>query len=162
MSTVGRPSVVAPPLDGLRLVGTLILLVRTLEQQTRQMSDADDLTIAELGVLGQIDRGADCPSQLARGLRLDPARVTHITDHLVALGFLARAVDPADRRRWRLSLTTAGAERLAAWRNDTRLAVETLLQGLSDEERAAVATSVAGIRRELELPSRAGNLGAAS
>jgi DNA-binding MarR family transcriptional regulator len=147
---MGRASVSAPALDGLRLVGTLMLLVRTLEQRARQMTGTDDLTITDLGLLGQIDRGADCPSQVARALRLDPARVTHVTDRLVALGYVARAVDPNDRRRWRLSLTAAGEQRLAAGRRDTRMAVETLLEGLSDDERAAVATGVEGIRRELE------------
>ena len=147
---MGRASVSAPALDGLRLVGTLMLLVRTLEQRARQMAGADDLTITHLGLLGQIDRGTDCPSQVARALRLDPARVTHVTDRLVALGYVARAVDPNDRRRWRLSLTTAGEQRLAAGRRDTLAAVETLLTGLSEEERDAVAVGVAGIRRELD------------
>jgi DNA-binding MarR family transcriptional regulator len=150
MATVAPASAPAPALDALRLVGTLILLVRTVEQEARQVAGADDLTIMDLGLLGQIDRGADCPSQLARALRLDPARVTHVTDRLVALGYVARAVDPNDRRRWRLSLTAAGADRLASGRRDTRTAVETLLRGLSDEERAAVSTGVAGIRRELD------------
>ena len=150
MPVVGRGSIAAPALDGLRLVGTLILLVRTVEQQARQMPGADDLTITDLGLMGQIDRGADCPSQVARALRLDPARVTHITDRLVALGYVARAVDPNDRRRWRLSLTSDGAARLATGRRDTLAAVTSLLAGLSDEERDAVAMGVAGIRRELE------------
>ena len=147
---MGRASVSAPALDGLRLVGTLMLLVRTVEQRSRQATGADDLTMTDLGVLGQIDRGADCPSHVARALRLDPARVTHVTDRLVALGYVARAVDPNDRRRWQLSLTADGTARLAAGRLDTLAAVESLLSGLSEEERDAVATSVAGIRRELE------------
>ena len=147
---MGPASVSAPPLDGLRLVGTLLLLVRTVEQRARHMHAADDLTIADLGVLGQIDRGADCPSQVARTLRLDPARVTHVTDRLVSLGYVVRAVDPTDRRRWRLTLTVSGADRVAQGRNDILAAAETLLGGLSDQERAAVALGVSAIRRELD------------
>lgn len=147
---MGRASVSAPPMDGLRLVGTLLLLVRTVEQQARHMQAVDDLTIADLGVLGQIDRGADCPSQVARTLRLDPARVTHVTDRLVSLGYVVRAVDPTDRRRWRLALTASGIDRLAQGRNDIVAAAETLLGSLSDQERAAVALGVSAIRRELD------------
>jgi MarR family transcriptional regulator, lower aerobic nicotinate degradation pathway regulator len=143
-------SVAAPPLDGLRFVGTLLRFIRTVEQEARRMPGAEDLSIADLGVLGQIDRGADCPSQVARSLRLDPARVTHVTDRLVALGYVARASDPNDRRRWRLSLTVAGTARLAQGHRDTLTAVERLLAGLSADERASVALGMDGIRRELD------------
>ncbi len=147
---MGDGSDSALPLDGLRLVGTLILLVRTVEQQARQAQCADTLALADLGVLGQIDRGADCPSQLARVLRLDPARVTRLTDRLVTLGYVTRTVDLSDRRRWRLSLTAAGATRLAAGRSETLGAVDTLLDGLTDAERAGLALGVNGIRRLLD------------
>ncbi|HEY8742893.1 MAG TPA: MarR family transcriptional regulator, partial [Chloroflexota bacterium] len=111
----------------------------------------DGLSIGDLGLLGQIDRGADCPSELARSLRMDPARVTHVTDRLVALGYVTRASDLVDRRRWRLSLTQSGAARLADCRAETVSAVEALIQGLSLEERDAVAIGVTGIRRVLDL-----------
>lgn len=140
----------AAGVDGLRLIGTLILLVRSLEQQLRQAPGADTLTVSDLGVLGQIDRGVDCPSHLARSLRLDPARVTHLTDRLVALGYLTRASDPADRRRWRLSLTPAGAARLAGGRTQTLAAVDALLADLTEEERSALTQGVTGIRRVLD------------
>ncbi|MGI8914851.1 MAG: MarR family winged helix-turn-helix transcriptional regulator [Chloroflexota bacterium] len=147
---MGDGSDSALPLDGLRLVGTLILLVRTVEQQARQARRADTLALADLGVLGQIDRGADCPSQLARALHLDPASVTRLTDRLVTLGYVTRTVDLSDRRRWRLSLTAAGATRLAAGRSETLGAVDTLLDGLTDAERAGLALGVNGIRRLLD------------
>lgn len=147
---MGDGSDSALPLDGLRLVGTLILLVRTVEQQARQARRADTLALADLGVLGQIDRGADCPSQLARALHLDPASVTRLTDRLVTLGYVTRTVDLSDRRRWHLSLTAAGATRLAAGRSETLGAVDTLLDGLTDAERAGLALGVNGIRRLLD------------
>jgi DNA-binding MarR family transcriptional regulator len=143
----------APGVDGLRLVSTLILLVRSLEQQLRQAPGADTLAISDLGMLGQIDRGVDCPSHLARTLRLDPARVTHLTDRLVTLGYVTRASDPADRRRWRLSLTPSGAARLADGRVQTLAAVDALLAGLTEEERSALTQGVTGIRRVLDQGS---------
>src|SRR3954447_17943584 len=99
--------------DALRSAGTLLRLVRTIDQQLRTTSARDDaLSITELGVLGQIDRGIDLPSQVARSLRIDPARVTHLTDRLVEQGYITRDADPRDRRRWRLQLTVGGGERL--------------------------------------------------
>lgn len=136
--------------DALYLAGSLVLLVRALEQQVRATSAADGLGITELGVLGRIERGVDQPSQLARALDLDPARVTHLTDRLVALGYIERTVDPDDRRRWRLHLTSGGSGRLRDGRAQVRAAMETLMGGLSAGERADLSHGLEGMRRVLE------------
>ncbi len=147
MSSGGSPST-AP--DVLRLVGSLMLLLRALEQQLRGCSGAEPLTLTELGVLGRIERGVDQPSLLARTLRLDPARVTHLTDRLVSQGYIERTLDPEDRRRWRLNLTTSGAERLQDGRAHLRAAMESLLDGLSAEERADLQHGLDAVRRVLD------------
>lgn len=139
--------------DALRLAGTLIILVRALEQQVRVVSGADALTLTDIGVLGQIDRGVELPSQIARALRLDPARVTHVTDRLVAHGYIARAVDPTDRRCWRLQLTDMGRQRLADGRRDVAASMERLLEELSPTERDQLVEALEGVRRHLaDLP----------
>lgn len=137
--------------DALRLVGALILLVRALEQRMRARSceGGEALTLTELGLLGQIERGVDQPSLVARALRLDPARITHVTDRLAAQSYIARAVDPIDRRRWRLSLTEKGGQRLQEGRADLRAAMETLLDGLSPQERTGLTDGLEGVRRVL-------------
>jgi DNA-binding MarR family transcriptional regulator len=139
--------------DVLRIAGTLLLLVRALEQQLRLVSGAAALTVTELGVLGQIDRGVDLPSQVARAMRLDPARVTHVTDRLVERGYVARAIDANDRRCWRLLLTETGKQRLAEGRIDLKASMERLLEGLSETERAGLMEGLEGVRRGLaDLP----------
>lgn len=143
----------AVEVDGLRLAGTLLLLVRSIDQRQRQGPDAGALAFAELHVLGQVERGVDCPSHLARALRLDPARVTHLTDRLVADGRLTRSADPIDRRRWRLSLTAAGREGLAEGRTRIRATVEALLIGLTSEERAGLEYGLLAARRVLDAAS---------
>ena len=115
----------------------------------RYYGGCEYVDIAELGVLAQIDRGVDLPSQVARALRLDPARVTHLTDRLVARGYIERTIDPQDRRCWRLHLTALGAQRLAEGRGDVSVAMETLLDGLSEEERAGLIRGLEGVRRVL-------------
>jgi len=141
-------------LDTLRQVGTLVLLVRVFDMQLRSTPHNDPLTMAELSVLGQVDRGIDLSSQLARALRLDPARVTHITDRLVTKGYLARRGDPEDRRRWRLALTEQGTERLIQGRSDTRSAMESLLEHLTDSERTGLLHGLAGMRRILDAQTK--------
>ena len=133
--------------DALYYAGTLLRLVRTLDQRLRAATGPDPLTTTELGVLGQIDHGVDLPSLLARALRLDPARVTHVADRLVARGYIAREVDPKDRRCWRLRLTPLGRQRLEEGRADVRAAMEVLLGGLTEEERAGFLRGLEGVRR---------------
>ena len=139
------PTSTAP--DALYYAGTLVRLVRALDQQLRAATGPDPLTTTELGVLGQIDHGVDLPSLLARTLRLDPARVTHVADRLVARGYIVRAVDPRDRRCWRLHLTPLGRQRLEEGRADVRTAMEALLDGLTEEERTGLLRGLEGVRR---------------
>lgn len=143
----------ASSVDALRVAGSLLLLTRAWEQQLRATSDGEPLNITELGVLGQIDRGVEQPSRIARALRLDPARVTHLTDRLVSCGFIERRADPSDRRRWQLVLTEPGKVRLAAGRDSMRAAMETLLVGLGPDELAGLVQGLEGVRRVLaDLP----------
>jgi len=88
---------------------------------------------------------------VARALRLDPARVTHITDRLVAQGYIERTVDEADRRRWRLRLTASGRTRLKAGQNHVVASIDHLLAGLSDDERAGFLRGLEGVRRVLDV-----------
>jgi DNA-binding MarR family transcriptional regulator len=136
--------------DALRVVGTLTLLNRAIDQQFRQASDGDELSVAELGVLSKLQLGCDLPSAIARTVRLDPGRVTRMMDRLVSLGYVTRDVDRADRRRWRHRLTTAGETRLAIGRAQVRQAMSELLDDLSAEERTGLAQGLEGVRRVLD------------
>lgn len=148
----------SPPLpstgpDALRLAGTLLLLVRALDQRLRLSGET--LALTDISVLHQIDRGVDLPSLVARALRLDPARVTQITDRLAAKGYLERTIDQADRRCWRLHLTPAGAQCVQEGRAALRTAMSTLLEGLSEEERAGLVSGLEGALRALNTPATA-------
>jgi DNA-binding MarR family transcriptional regulator len=134
----------------LRIAGTLALLAREIDGKTRGSGPGDGLGIAELSVLRQIERGNDLPSKIARELRLDPARVTRITDSLVALGYVERGDDPADRRRCRLTLTGPGIERVLAGRAEIGNLVKQLLASLTDDERASLTRGLEAVRRGLE------------
>ncbi len=137
-------------LDALSTARTYIRLVRLLEQQTRSETNGEPLTLTEMGVLGQIERGQTLPSMISRALALDPARVTRITDHLFALGYVQREADPDDRRRCPLRLTEEGAERLERGRLHFSTAMAAILSGLTDEELAALQVGTDGLTRVLD------------
>jgi DNA-binding MarR family transcriptional regulator len=137
-------------IDALSTARIYIRLVRLLEQQTRCDPNDEPLTLTEVGVLGQIDRGRTLPSTIARMLALDPARVTRITDHLFALGYVQREADPDDRRRCPLRLTEAGGERLERGRLLFGNTMAEILEGLTEEELAGLHLGNNGLARVLD------------
>lgn len=136
--------------DGLRLARVMLRLTRKLNSHVRALGGEDDLHLAEVSVLGQIERGHDLPSLIARALHLDPPRVTRITDRLVSLGYIERAPDASDRRLCRLHLTPAGSRRLATARDDLAETMEYLLEGLTDDERQGLEEGLRGMSRVLD------------
>lgn len=134
--------------DGFRMTGTLLLLVRSLAQEFREYED--DIDLADISVLRQIERGRDLPSLVARGLRMDPGRVSRIVDRLEREGLIAREQDRADRRRWHLQLTEDGTRRLARGKEEIRLAMGAVLEGLSEEDLAALEDGLEVARRQIE------------
>lgn len=142
-------------MDALSTARTYIRLVRLLEQETRYDADGEPLTLTEMGVLGRIDRGQTLPSTIARALALDPARVTRITDHLSALGYIQREADPDDRRRCPLRITDRGAERLERGRLHFSHAMAAILRGLSEDELEGLRVGTDGLARVLdEIPHK--------
>ncbi len=138
---------VSDAVDALGLAGWLLKFARILDQQVRQIRPEDGINLAELGVLGAVAAGSNTPSAVARAVHLDPARITHICDRLVALGYLRRELDQIDRRRWRMYLTASGEKRADDGRSDVDCSMRRLLVGLTQEEVDAMLRALEGIRR---------------
>ena len=133
--------------DALGLAGGLLRFARILDQQVRTARPEDGLNLAELSVLGAVAAGHDTPSMIARAVHLDPARITHIGDRLVSLGYLRRELDQVDRRRWRMHLTDTGRRRADAGRSDVDTSMRRLLVGLTPDEVDGMLRALEGIRR---------------
>ena len=122
---------------------------RALNMRLRETSEGAGLALAELNVLSGIERGDDLSSILVRKLLLDAPRVSRIVDGFVASGYVAREPDLDDRRRYRLRITPAGANLLARGRARLAAAMDDLLAGLTEQERAGLERAVPGMRRVL-------------
>jgi DNA-binding MarR family transcriptional regulator len=134
------------------MLGTMLRFVRVVSRRFREAGGLD-LTLSDLSVLSQVERGVDLPSAIADTLYLDRPRVSRITDQLVAQGYLERAVDLEDRRRSRLSLTESGARLLAEGRRHVVDATDSLLGQLSGEERRRITEGMASVRPLLDRES---------
>ncbi len=100
--------------------------------------------------------GPQTIGQLAAGLGVSQGWASRLVDEMERAGYVARERDPADRRVVRVSLVPAAVERVEKayrWRGD---AVEAALEGLSPEERAAVAVFLRRFVDEVRASSRPG------
>jgi DNA-binding MarR family transcriptional regulator len=118
-------------------------LVRRLRAERR------GLTLAQVSVLGRIDRGGPAgTSDLAAGERVRPQSMASTVAALTAAGLVERRPDPVDRRRVLISLTDQGRTALAAdrRRRDAWLA-EAIRRDLTPHERAILAQAAALLAR---------------
>jgi DNA-binding MarR family transcriptional regulator len=83
--------------------------------------------LAEFGATGQ--------RRLAERATMEPGNVGYVIDELVSAGLVERAVDPAHRRRRRISITDDGATLMASLQTRLRGEQIDFLSALTDEER---------------------------
>jgi DNA-binding MarR family transcriptional regulator len=115
----------------------------------------EGLTIAQFRGMAYVNAyPGSAPSELADYLMLSRPAVTRLVDELVRRRLIGRHADPADRRRFELTLTVAGRRML-----DSHF---TLVRGLVAERLASLTVAERGrIRAAMEVlsPRFGGGLG---
>jgi len=142
-STVAPP--VADPVAELaaRVRTTVVPLARVLRQQI-----GGELTATQLSVLGSIVRhGPIRMSDLATRERLSAGMITKVVDALVARELVERLRDPDDHRSWRVEVSAAGRDWLAASRQRRDRWLSERLAQLDDAARSAIAAALPGLER---------------
>ncbi|WP_377268201.1 MarR family winged helix-turn-helix transcriptional regulator [Peterkaempfera sp. SMS 1(5)a] len=106
-----RPDLDLPAMGLFGRMGRLMLL---LEPQVEQVFTRHGLRRGEFDVLAALRRSGPpytlIPSELAETLMLSRAGMTNRLDRLEAAGLVERALDPADRRSFRITLTGQGLQ----------------------------------------------------
>ena len=101
----------------------------TLHALTTALADLD-LPAADIDVLAILADGAGrTVGALATATATRPSTLTSLLDRLIKRGYIARELDPADRRSFLISLTPAG-----------RAVAEHAAAAIADLERQALAT----------------------
>ena len=90
------------------------------------------------------------PSELAARERVQRPTVTRVLTTLDALGLVARAADPGDRRSSLITVTPAGSELLAAARTRKDAFLSERLEQLGAEDRATLERAAALLEGMLE------------
>ena len=94
--------------------------------------------------------GGGTPSSLAATMRMSLPSVSQMVDRLVRLGLVARAEDPADRRRRTVNVTARGRRLLARLAAVRSAEYRAGAAGLSAAARARLAAALTQALRELD------------
>ncbi|MDL2343387.1 MarR family transcriptional regulator [Deinococcus sp. MIMF12] len=130
-------------------IGRMWHFNRKLKQDVNPLlAEKHDLDTRRFFVLRGIQQGAGYPKVLAERLELPPALLSRYLDGLARQGLIARALDPDDSRRTRLSLTPQGEAALAATVQTVHELVGTRLSRLAPDTMATVLGALAVLTDE--------------
>jgi DNA-binding MarR family transcriptional regulator len=124
------------------LLETVPLLMRVIRARVRRQS-SPELSVAQfrtLAFLGRNDRAM--LGDVANFLALTLPAASKLIDGLVGVGFATREVDPTDRRKVMLALTTAGQNKYAAALKDTEDFLAERVAELSAADRNSIARAM--------------------
>ncbi len=115
----------------LRLLHGYALIERELRRAV-----AEHCTFPQFDVLNQLERERDGLTfvELSRRLLVTAGNLTGIVDRLHAEGLVRRAVHPADRRAFRLTLTPKGRRLVRRAQGRHHRALTALLAGVPDRD----------------------------
>jgi DNA-binding MarR family transcriptional regulator len=115
----------------LRLLHGYALIERELRRAV-----AEHCTFPQFDVLNQLERERDGLTfvELSRRLLVTAGNLTGIVDRLHAEGLVRRAVHPADRRAFRLTLTPKGRRLVRRAQGGHHRALTALLAGVPDRD----------------------------
>ncbi|MFC5834066.1 MarR family winged helix-turn-helix transcriptional regulator [Nonomuraea insulae] len=101
-----------------------------------RLADEAGLSLWEFAALAALaDFGASAQREVGDRLGLDPSDMVRLMDGLVAAGLAERDRDPADRRRYRVSVTPSGLDALNRARSLVEKVERETLAPLTPAER---------------------------
>ena len=115
----------------------------------RRLRSEGRIPIAQLAVLGRLDRGGPATvSALATAERVRPQSMSQTVSELEADGFVTRRPDPTDRRQLLVELTDAGTATLADERRHREgWLARAIAEDLSRAERRSLEAALEPLRR---------------
>ena len=122
-----------------RLHGAALRLLRAL----RRADDGGSLSAQRLSALATIaGRGPLSLASLAAAEQVKPPTMSRVVEALVERGLVSRTAKEGDRRSVTIAATAAGAQLLAAGRDQRVALLAARLATLADSERRALARGV--------------------
>lgn len=125
---------------------------RLLEQASRALIDQSGLRLVELDILYFLSHGGsgDTARDIIEAKCLSKAHISKSVDNLRRTGCVTLQEDEADRRCLHLRLTERGQGYARAFSGILQQTYACVTQGVTDEERQAVQTALAKMRRNID------------
>ncbi|WP_397428912.1 MarR family winged helix-turn-helix transcriptional regulator [Pseudofrankia sp. BMG5.37] len=146
-----RPDLDLGTLGALGCFARMKWLTKNLAAMAEQVMRRHGLNAGEFDVLAALRRsGPRCtliPSQLSALLMMSRAGMTNRLDRLEAAGLVERALDPADRRSFRVRLTDKGRAVIDAAVTEHAQLVNRLDAVLSPDQRASLDEALRALLR---------------
>src|SRR5215471_1499899 len=122
------------------LLGSCGFLLARLGSESRRqfgrLLERHDLSMHHFALLLALAEHDGIPQQTVSSLvGIDPRNAVPLVDDLETRGLITRRVDPADRRRYRIALTSDGHRKMSALRVAGASLEEDMLKALSQDER---------------------------
>jgi DNA-binding MarR family transcriptional regulator len=132
-------------------IGTMLAQVsRLLRRSFDERARGIGVTRPQWQVLSLLNfHGGINQGGLAELLEVEPITLGRMIDRLQEAQLVERRPDPADRRAWRLFLTDKGHKLLDELRPFAHETYEIALEGVSEEDRAALMTALGRMRANL-------------
>ena len=126
--------------DAHEVAASLRTSIGFLVRRMKQVQTAGDLTLPESSALARLDRGGPATAaELARQEQISPQSMGATLAALQERGLIERRADPADGRRYVLSVSEAGARELHNRRSArTQMFAEVLSESFSPDELAVL------------------------
>ncbi|HET6502261.1 MAG TPA: MarR family transcriptional regulator [Amycolatopsis sp.] len=129
-------------LSAIAVFGRIGRLARILEAAVEEVFRRHGLRQGEFDVLAALRRSgppyALIPSELSELLMMSRAGMTNRLDRLEDAGFIDRALDPRDRRSFRVTLTARGKRTIDATLTDHAETLTRLASSLGKEDTATL------------------------
>jgi len=141
------------PVETWPLSRLLITASRLVEHDIAEQLRPYNLTHASFGVLALVSLGPMSQRDLAHATRVEEQTISQTVDRLERMGMVTREKDPADRRRFLVTMTGVGRR---AFRHETsKDRAEQALAGLpeADHLRAALASLIRRLGGENYVPA---------
>ncbi|MFC6322728.1 MarR family winged helix-turn-helix transcriptional regulator [Companilactobacillus baiquanensis] len=122
-------------MDDYNLIGFAVRFIMQKKRIIRAYLKDTDLNMVDSIVMMIVNRHPDCNQETIGEITLfDGAIIARSLKKLEQMDFVVREVDPANRRKKIVQITTSGAEFVKRLRADFKDANEELYSNLTDEE----------------------------
>lgn len=122
-------------MDDYNLIGFAVRFIMQKKRIIRSYLKDTDLNMVDSIVMMIVNRHPDCNQETIGEITLfDGAIIARSLKKLEQMDFVVREVDPANRRKKIVQITTSGAEFVKRLRADFKDANEDLYSNLTDEE----------------------------